>query len=214
MTILCVTKTIFLPDDTFIHPKYDPRFHYFDIALVKIDLDLDFSAGIYPICLPEKASSNVDNRRGNAVTVTGYGAESKEDGSNQKLRFAQLTVYSQEFCNGRYSSGGSRFERIIRESLPQKFQSNIMCAGYEIFGEGSCKGDSGGPLVTYFDSITDPFYEQIAIVGGGVGPCGSNIFPGIYTRLDDFEVLDWVYKTAFGKDLDVPSIETGCANIF
>ena len=60
-------------------------------------------------------------------------------------------------------------------------------------------------MVAYFDSITDPFYEQIAIVGGGIGSCGSNTFPGIYTRLDDFEVLDWVYKTAFERTLSHPS---------
>ena len=192
--------------ETFVHPDYDPRYHYFDIALIKTDIELDFNAGIYPVCLPQKASINVDNRRGNAVTLTGYGAESRENPSNQKLRFAQLTVYSQAFCNGRYSSAGSEFERIIQETLPQKFQPNILCAGYEIQGEGSCKGDSGGPLVAYFDSITDPFYEQIAIVGGGIGSCGSNTFPGIYTRLDDFKVLDWVYRTAFEKPLSQPTV--------
>ena len=26
---------------------------------------------------------------------------------------------------------------------------------------------------------------------------GSKTFPGIYTRLDDFKVLDWVYRAAF-----------------
>ena len=119
-------------DQTFTHPNYDPKYHYFDVALIKTDIDLDFNAGIYPVCLPEKASINVDNRRGNAVTLTGYGAESIENQSNQKLRFAQLTIYSQDFCNGRYSSAGSRFERIIQATLPQKFQSNILCAGYEV----------------------------------------------------------------------------------
>ena len=117
---------------TFVHPNYDKRFHYFDVALIKSSSPLDFNAGIYPVCLPERASNEVDNRRGNAVTLTGFGAESKESRENQKLRFAQLTVYSQAFCNGRYSSVGREFEDIIRESLPQKFQSNILCAGYEV----------------------------------------------------------------------------------
>ena len=40
---------------------------------------------------------------------------------------------------------------------------------------------------------------------GGAGSCGNDIFPGIYARLDDIDVLSFIYKTAFGKNVDSPS---------
>ena len=40
---------------------------------------------------------------------------------------------------------------------------------------------------------------------GGAGPCGNDIFPGIYARLDDHDVLSFIYKKAFGKNTNLPS---------
>ena len=62
---------------TFVHPKYDDRFHYFDLALIEVDGDLEYSGGIQSICLPEKAIVDVDSRMNDGVTLTGYGAESR-----------------------------------------------------------------------------------------------------------------------------------------
>ena len=71
-------------------------------------------------------------------------------------------------------------------------------------GEGSCLGDSGGPLVTFITGSDEPFYEQVAIVSGGFGSCGSTEFPGIYVRLEDYQVLRWIYRVAFGRRLARP----------
>ena len=46
---------------------------------------------------------------------------------------------------------------------------------------------------------------QIGIVQGGAGQCGNERFPGVYARLDDYDVLSFIYKKAFGKNLDLPS---------
>ena len=45
----------------------------------------------------------------------------------------------------------------------------------------------------------------MGIVQGGAGQCGNERFPGVYARLDDHDVLDFIYKTAFGKTLELPS---------
>ena len=69
-------------------------------------------------------------------------------------------------------------------------------------GTGSCSGDSGGPLV-FNDKLSKPsHYVQVGIVQGSAGECGNERFPGIYVRLDDYDVLSFIYKTAFGKTLD------------
>ena len=75
----------------------------------------------------------------------------------------------------------------------------------QITGDGSCLGDSGGPLVSFITGKGEAFYEQVAIVSGGFGSCGNNQFPGIYVRLEDYKVLRWIYRIAFGKRLSRPS---------
>ena len=116
---------------TFIHPKYDDQFHYFDLALIEAETELEYSRGIQPICLPEKAVLDVDSRQNDGVTLTGYGKESNGDIGDSQLRFAQLTIYAQRYCNESYTTGG-RLATKIDNALPNKFESNLLCAGYTV----------------------------------------------------------------------------------
>ena len=53
------------------------------------------------------------------------------DNSNTKLRFAQLNIYAQRYCNQSYITGGRIGERIDA-SLPKKFQPDLLCAGFRV----------------------------------------------------------------------------------
>ena len=44
------------------------------------------------------------------------------------------------------------------------------------------------------------YYEAIAVTKGGDARTSCGSFAGIYTRLDDPEVFDWVQKVAFGVE--------------
>ena len=59
-------------------------------------------------------------------------------------------------------------------------------------------------MITYQTGGDEPFYEQVAIVSGGFGSCGNTEFPGIYVRLEEYQVLRWIYRVAFGKRLTKP----------
>ena len=37
-----------------------------------------------------------------------------------------------------------------------------------------------------------PHYVQVGVVHGGIGECGSKIFPGIYARLEDQDNLNFI----------------------
>ena len=50
--------------------------------------------------------------------------------SNTRLRFAQMTIYGTNYCNSRYSEG--RRQSKIKEVLPNLFQSDLLCAGYNV----------------------------------------------------------------------------------
>ena len=106
------------------HPKYEICCHYYDVAIVKLEDKVPYDVNnpaITPICLPTKASTDPDNRAGSSVTLTGYG-RTNLDSDNQKLAFTSLQIHSQEYCDYQY-------QRDLR-SLPRKFESNIICAGY------------------------------------------------------------------------------------
>ena len=149
-----------------------------------------------------------------------------------KLQSTRLSIDPQMACNNSYNLPSAHPKGLeIELVLPNLIQSNLLCAGSSVrtttywrnyilicisrqkinpnlfilqYGSGSCSGDSGGPLV-FNDKLSTPFrYRQIGIVQGGAGPCGNDIFPGIYARLDDYDVLSFVYKTAFGKNIDSP----------
>ena len=115
---------------SFKHPKHDKEkgTHYYDIGIFEISgEDLAVSDGITPICLPKKAVYNVDSRKGDGVTLTGFGKKSKEGSANIEdvpLRLAQLEIYAQQRCNESYAN--------VTESLPDLFQSNILCASYQV----------------------------------------------------------------------------------
>merc|ERR1712062_576574 len=124
---------------------------------IKVPYD-ESNPAITPICLPEKPSVNVDNRAGQSVTLTGYGStgDYDNDSINSKLRFASLTIHSQEWCNYTYRGGFG--------GLPHLFQSDILCAGFVVTGQSAGQGDSGGPLVTFVGDPKDPYYLQVAVV--------------------------------------------------
>ena len=166
------------------HPGYESLYHYYDVAVVEMDIEVpydDTNPAITPICLPEKPSDNVDNRAGQSVTLTGYGS-TDNDSINQKLRFASLTIRSQAWCNYTYRGGFG--------GLPELFQSDVLCAGFVVTGQSASQGDSGGPLVTFVGDPEDPYYLQVAVVSGS--KIGPGTAPDIYTRLDDKLVLDWI----------------------
>ena len=51
--------------------------------------------------------------------------------SNTVLRFTHLNIYAQVYCNDSYTTSG-RIGQRIRTALPNKFQSDLLCAGYEV----------------------------------------------------------------------------------
>ncbi len=67
-------------------------------------------------------------------------------------------------------------------------------------------GDSGGPLVLFRSDVPlDQHYVQVAVVAGGVGRCGDSDFPGVYVRMEDPDVLRFVYETSgVAKEYEQP----------
>ena len=105
------------------------------------------------------------------------------------------------YCNFTHSQIAISTINIIKETLPDLFQNHILCAGTTIGSQGSCKGDSGGPL-NFYDVETQS-WVQIAIVEGSVRDCGDIDYPGIYIRLSDPLIHDFIESIAKGNKGDI-----------
>ena len=55
--------------------------------------------------------------------------------------------YYFSYCNETYDNAVGVNKQNVDTYLPQLFQTNLLCAGYESSEKGPCKGDSGGPLM-------------------------------------------------------------------
>jgi transmembrane serine protease 9 len=117
----------------YIHPKYDPKHAYFDVAILELQPEVEFTNGVLPICLPEVGESNVDHRAGQHVTLTGWGKMTRTDKeTSSKMRQAQLGIFGHQHCNSTHNLAGSFLGTIIQQDLPNLFQPNLLCAGYEV----------------------------------------------------------------------------------
>ena len=56
---------------TFIHPKYNSNFHYYDVGLILLDQQIKYSDYIRPICLPTKSTTNLELRSDRPAQLIG-----------------------------------------------------------------------------------------------------------------------------------------------
>ncbi|XP_006609334.1 serine protease snake-like [Apis dorsata] len=159
------------------NPHYKPPSQYHDIALLKLESDVQFNAWIRPSCLPYSLpDSGLDGK----ATATGWGdVEWHESGSNDLLKVT-ISLVSQPKCNKLFI--GNEKNNKLKFGITEDSQ---ICAGE--LGKDTCQGDSGGPLVI-LNRDYDCMYTLIGVTSLGK-LCGT-IIPGIYTRV--YNYISWI----------------------
>ncbi|XP_075738646.1 chymotrypsinogen B isoform X2 [Rhipicephalus microplus] len=105
--------------------------HDYDIALIKLDVPVNFTDKMRPICLPE---NDTDSLLHGKCLATGWG-QTRGSGSFAKLKQAHMRELPFEDCRKR---GG-----LVFRSIDERYS---FCAGDPRGEYGVCHGDSGGPL--------------------------------------------------------------------
>lgn len=192
----------FLPHEDFnvaeiiIHPEFQTRNLWNDIALLKLDRPVVFRPGIDTICLPKqslaKNRSSSDDER--SCMATGWGKDAYRSGQHSNiLKEVQLRIVSKEECE--------QSLRKTRLGIRFKLHKTFLCGGGEPASD-TCTGDGGGPLVCSRassvkrnDDDLDNFgrYELAGLVSWGVS-CGLQGVPGIYVDVGQY--LDWIYNNS------------------
>jgi secreted trypsin-like serine protease len=167
-----------------IHPRWDPTTFSFDAAVVHLASPIN---GIRPIMLVTPGVDALE-RPGTLATVTGWGNTIQQPagpgggGVNfpDRMREAQVPITSRAECATAYASAGL------------SITATMLCAGRTNLD--TCQGDSGGPL---FFKATGGGFIQAGITSWGIG-CGATGFPGVYTRLSNRGVGNFILSVTGG----------------
>ncbi|XP_043942860.1 serine protease 27-like [Protopterus annectens] len=161
-----------------VHENYTNPTQGYDIALLKLDVNVTFTDYILPVCLPGSSFQFPD---GLLCWVTGWGATQSGGSlpSPQTLQEVQVPIINQPQCDCLYH---------VNTDYPQRTQlvaMNSICAGYIRGVKDSCQGDSGGPLVCKGGKT----WILAGLVSWGEG-CAMTNRPGVYSRVPVFQ--DWL----------------------
>ncbi|XP_008544250.1 uncharacterized protein LOC103568970 isoform X2 [Microplitis demolitor] len=164
-----------------VHPEFYAGTLYNDIAILKLDHDVDFEKNphISPACLPDRH----DDFTGARCWTTGWGKDAFGDfGKYQNiLKEVDVPVVSNSVCE----------HQMRRTRLGPSFSLHpgFVCAGGEE-GKDACKGDGGGPMVCERQGI----WHLAGVVSWGIG-CGQPGVPGVYSRVSHY--LDWIRQNSY-----------------
>ncbi|XP_032858988.1 transmembrane protease serine 9 isoform X3 [Tyto alba] len=150
------------------HPFYNVYSLDYDVALLELNMPIQFSNTIKPICLPDNSHIFHEGAR---CFITGWGS-TKEGGLMSKhLQKAAVNMIGDQACKKFY---------------PVQISSRMVCAGFPQGTVDSCSGDAGGPLACKEPSGK---WFLAGITSWGYG-CARPYFPGVYTKVT--AVQGWI----------------------
>jgi len=157
-----------------VHPyfKFTPQADRYDVAVIKLNRQVDYAPHISPICLPPKDM----HMQGHYGWASGWGA--LEPGS--RLRPKTLQVVDVPMIDNRQCEQWHR-----EKGINVLIYDEMVCAGYFHGGKDSCQGDSGGPLMMEHEGR----WTLVGLVSAGYS-CAKRGQPGIYHRVA--HTADWV----------------------
>lgn len=164
-----------------IHPQYDKRRLYYDLAILHTSQNFVYQEHIGPVCLPEPLQ-NFDNQR--ACWSSGWGADDFNSASihGDFLKKVQMPVIPSSECEIRTSSS-----EFYTNKPSFRVHKSWLCIGGEE-GSDTCKGDGGSPHVC---KNKRDRWVQVGAVSWGKG-CGTTI-PSLYSSVPAAMCwIDWV----------------------
>ncbi|HEU0114967.1 MAG TPA: serine protease [Thermomicrobiales bacterium] len=164
-----------------VNPNYNANTFDNDVALIQLSKPINKIAPLAVV----GPNENTFDAPGTDLTVAGWGntlAQPIPGGLDfpDRMREANVPVIDQNSCAQEYTVPGF----VVTP--------HMICAGQPGSGVDACQGDSGGPL---FAPEQGGFVE-VGIVSFGEG-CADG-FPGVYTRLSNPDINQFIADTLAG----------------
>ncbi|XP_050420473.1 clotting factor G beta subunit-like [Adelges cooleyi] len=167
-----------------VHKNYRSTSIYNDIALFRLNRDVEFSETIRPVCL------NVDPLfKPSTVTATGWSPNTTVDGRGTKrvkiLQKTTLNTISDSECNSIYANDENQ-QLVLKIS-----DESQICTKYV---EDTCISDTGGPLQVKNAGGDYTTYTQVGVTSFGK-TCGYKDVPSVYTRVSAY--ISWIEENVW-----------------
>ncbi|KAJ8255718.1 hypothetical protein COCON_G00195820 [Conger conger] len=164
------TETIHMVEEVLTHRGYVPETYHNDIALIKLQTPIRFTAYALPACLPNAKFAEEVLMRQEEGLVSGFGRV--REGGRQATLLQRLSVPYID-------------RAVCIESSQFKISQRMFCAGYDLQSKDACQGDSGGPHVTKFGET----WFVTGVVSWGEG-CAREGKYGVYTQVSKY--INWI----------------------
>ncbi|XP_052897681.1 CLIP domain-containing serine protease C9-like [Anopheles moucheti] len=164
------------------HPKYSTRTKHHDIAVVKLDKNIEFNRNVLPIC-PYVNKNDIPGTED--MTIAGWG-RNEDYILTKRLMYATVRTVSINKCNDDFKelvNLGIVSATIIAEQYCA--QGSLVKPANEY--RDACEGDSGGPLQVKQSNAV----YLVGVISAGIGCAGTR--PGVYARVAAY--FDWINST-------------------
>ncbi|XP_039760308.1 trypsin CFT-1-like [Pararge aegeria] len=150
------------------HPHYNTRSHDNDVGVVRVATAFNFGTSVRAGAL---IGANVNIPDNANVMALGWGYTTPFGSPSEQLRHVELRTINQAQCANAYGGGA--------------ITANMLCAGWNFGGRGSCFGDSGTGLV----------HGNVVIGVTSFGrECASARWPAVYARISRY--IAWIRNNA------------------
>lgn len=168
-----------------VYPDFNPVLYDGDLALVELDVPVQLTSRVQPVCLPDTFSGMSDRhlQAGTIGVVTGWGVDEKQEYSSTLLQ-ADVPVVASKECEEDYRETG----------VAISVSGRMFCAGFkEGEKQDACSGDSGGPFVMSEGAgVHERWYLEGIVSWGSPFGCAMDRQYGGYTKVAAF--LDWIQQ--------------------
>jgi secreted trypsin-like serine protease len=142
--------------------------------LLRLKTPASLNFYVQPICLPRTEKLRTTNLDGLSLEVAGWGLTENRTKSAIKLKVS-VAVVPKATCTTIFPT--------------RNIWDKQLCAGGQK-GKDSCNGDSGGPLMKEVVDGKQPFWYLAGVVSYGHRNCGTENFPGVYTKVSEY--FEWI----------------------
>ncbi|XP_018412200.1 PREDICTED: enteropeptidase [Nanorana parkeri] len=157
-----------LIDQIIINPHYNRRTKDSDIVMMHLELKVNYTDYIQPVCLPESLSNFPS---GLNCSIAGWGRTQSQGPIPNILQEAVVPLITKSKC---------------QQQMPEyNITNSMVCAGYNEGGIDTCQGDSGGPLMCHQENR----WYLVGATSFGYG-CAQPERPGVYARVTTF--TEWI----------------------
>ncbi|XP_021919279.1 melanization protease 1-like isoform X3 [Zootermopsis nevadensis] len=155
-----------------VHPGFERKIFKHDVALLILNIPMNFSVAALPICLLENSNVPLVGRR---ASLVGWGKTPGQTATPSREQLLELPIVPLDQCN-----------KIYSQVIP--VTQNQMCVGGEA-RKDACSGFGGAPLIL-LDHYSRSRYYQVGIASFGSNKCGTQGVPSVYSSVHRY--AEWI----------------------